>query len=65
MDIQRGLGHALGQSWETGQIARWFQSASSTLLLGISRHCVHSLQAESRFLTAFLLVPLFFKPAKA
>lgn len=65
MGAQHGLGHALGQSWETDQGARWFQSASSTLLPGVSRHCVHSLQAETRFLTALLLVPLFFKPAKA
>ena len=46
---------------ETDQSLEQFQSAPSTLFLGISRQVLNK---QSRFLTVFLLVPLVFKPAK-
>lgn len=37
-----GSGKGLGWSWETGQSPRQFQSESSTLFPGVSKH-VHSI----------------------
>lgn len=60
---QCGLGNALNQLQETDQSPRPF-NLLPVLLLGVNKEYSHSSRANSRFLTALLLVPLVFKSTK-